>query len=112
LTRIGVYDPEAQAIAADWTDEQRNAVERKLWIESQNHPGDLAFVLTPRKLSPWPSYDTDTVEEILTFQERLKVDPESVRAYEEENKGRKQIIETMWKLAADEPSEQIVTVEA
>jgi hypothetical protein len=114
ITRIGVYDPEAQAIAGDWTDEQRLAVERKLWIESQSHPGDLAFVLTPRQISPWPSYDTDTVEEILEFQARLQVDPETIRSYESENKNRKQIVETMSRLASEEKplSEQIVTVEA
>lgn len=114
ITRIGVYDPEAQAIAFDWTDEQRSQVERKLWLEAQNHPGDLAFVLTPRQISPWPSYDDDTVEEIIEFQARLKVDPEQVRSYESDNKNRKQIIEVMTKLAnVEKPlSEQVVTVEA
>ena len=110
LTRIGVYDPEAQSIASDWTDEQRSTVERKLWVESQNHPGDLAFVLTPRKVSPWPSYDTDSVEEILTFAERLQVDPEQIRAYESENQNRPEITEAMTKLGETETP--LVTVEA
>jgi len=98
LTRIGVYDPEAQAIAADWTDEQRQKVERKLWLQAQDHPGDLAFVLSPRQPLPWPSYDSDTPEEILQFQERLGIDPEHVRRYEEENQTRPEIIAAMWEL--------------
>lgn len=101
VTRIGVYDPEAQAIAGDWTDEQRHAVERKLYFESQNHPGDLVFVLTPRQPKPWPSYDSDTVEEILEAQKRFDFDPEIVRRYEEENLMRQEIIASMWLLESD-----------
>jgi hypothetical protein len=98
LTRIGVYDQEANAIAADWTDEQRKAVERKLWFQAEDHPGDLAFVPSPRQPLPWPSYDSDTPDEILEFQKRLKVDPEIVRRYEEENQTRQEIIAAMWEL--------------
>ena len=98
LTRIGVYDPEANAIAADWTDEQRQAVERKLWFQALDHPGDLAFCLSPRQPMPWPSYDTDTVEEITEFQARLGIDPEIVRRYEEENQARPEIVAAMWEL--------------
>jgi len=114
VTRIGVYDPEAQAVAADWDDEQRKTVERKLWLESQAHPGDLAFVHTPRQPIPWPSYDTDTVEEILEFQKRLGVDPEIVRRYEEENKVRKQIVAAMWELESrrEVPETEIASVGA
>jgi len=98
LTRIGVYDPEANAIAADWDDEARKRVERKLWLQAEDHPGDLAFVLSPRQPLPWPSYNTDTPEEILTFQERLGIDPENVRRYEEENQARPEIVAAMWEL--------------
>lgn len=98
LTRIGVYDPEANAIAADWTDEGRKAVERKLWLQAEAHPGDLAFVLSPRQPMPWPSYDTDMVEEILQFQQRLGINPENVRRYEEENQARPEIVAAMWEL--------------
>jgi hypothetical protein len=115
LTRIGVYDPEANAIAADWTDEQRKAVERKLWFEAENHPGDLAFVASPRMPIPWPSYDSDTVEEIIEFQSRLKVDPEIIRRYEEENEGRTELIAAMWELESKMSrgeSSEIASVEA
>lgn len=104
VTRIGVYDPEAQAIAADWPDDVRSAVERKLWLESEAHPGDLAFVSYPRARAPWPSYDTDTVEEILMLQARLEIPPGQIRTYEEENKNRDQITGPMWKLEAAEES--------
>ena len=100
MTRIGVYDPEANAIAADWSDEQRKSVEAKLWFESQNHPGDLAFVLSPRQPMPWPSYPHDTIDEIIEFQKRLGIDPEVVRRYEEENEGRAEIVTAMWELEA------------
>ena len=114
VTRIAVYDPEAQAIAADWSDEQRHAVERKLWLESEAHPGDLAFVLAPRARAPWPSYDSDSPEEILELQKRLQVDPETIRRYEEENAAREQLIAAMWELEAstEAPDETVVTVGA
>ena len=98
ITRIGVYDPEANAIAADWPDEARKKVERKLWLEAEAHPGDLAFCLSPRQPMPWPSYLSDTPEEILQFQERLGINPEIVRRFEEENEGRQEIIAAMWEL--------------
>jgi hypothetical protein len=115
VTRIGVYDQEAMAIANDWTDEQRRKVERKLWFEAEAHPGDLRFVLSPRQPKPWPSFDTDTVEEILAFQDRLKINPEVVRRYEEENGQRTEVISAMWELEASAATEEgapVVTVQA
>lgn len=114
VTRIGVYDPEAQAIAADWSDEARKKVERKLWLQAELHPGDLAFVLSPRARAPWPSYDSDTVSEILTLQERLQIPPGQIRSYEEENENRQPIIEAMWDLEAalDAPEAPVATVGA
>ena len=49
----------------------------------------------PGAPKPWPSYDKDTVEEILQIQERLEMDPELVRIYEEENSARDEIVTTM-----------------
>lgn len=115
VTRIGVYDPEAQAIAADWDDDARRAVERKLWFEAEDHPGDLAFVASPRARAPWPSYDSDTVEEIVELQQRLQVPPGQIRRYEEENESRAEIVSAMWELeknAAEETDAPIVTVGA
>ena len=114
VTTIGVYDPEANAIAADWSPEQRKKVERKLWLESVFHPGDLAFVPSPRARVPWPSYDHDNVEEILELQARLQIPPSQVRSYEEENAGRVTITKAMWDLEAAEgdPEKPVVTVGA
>ena len=104
VTRIAVYDPEAQAIANDWSEEGRRKVERKLWFEAERHPGDLSFVPAPRVNAPWPSYDTDLVEEILELQERLRIPPGQVRRYEEENENRGEIVKAMWELEAAEES--------
>jgi len=114
VTRIGVYDPEAQAIAGDWSESGRKAVERKLWFEAENHPGDLTFVPAPRARVPWPSYDEDTAEEIIELQARLQVAPGQIRRYEEENKGRKSIVEKMWELEAaqDAPDAPLARVGA
>lgn len=114
VTRVGVYDPEANAIAADWSDEQRQAVERKLWFEAEAHQGDLAFVPSPRARIPWPSYDADSVEEILALQARLQISPGEVRSYEEENEGREEIISAMWEAEATAPAadEPVATVGA
>ena len=114
VTRIGVYDPEAQALAQDWSEDQRRAVERKLFLEAESHPGDLAFVLAPRARAPWPSYDSDTIEEILELQKRLQVPAGQVRRYEDENESRPEIIGAMWELEAAEeaPSAPITTVGA
>ena len=98
VTRIAVYDPEAAADSLDWDDETRKKVERKLWFASQDKPGEIAFVPSPRAQKPWPSYDSDSVEEILEFQKRLDFDPEVIRLYEVENDNRQEIIEAMWSL--------------
>lgn len=114
VTRIAVYDPEAQALAGDWDDEKRKAVERKLWLETENHPGDLAFVLTPRANPPWPSYGSDSPDEIVELQKRLQIPAGQIRRYEEENERREQVIAAMWEIEADEdkPEKPIVEVGA
>lgn len=96
VTRIAVYDPEAQALAQDWTDETRKAVERKLYHVSLEQPGYVKFVPSPRAPRPWNTYDHDSVEEILHAVDRYGYDPDVVRLYEVENKNRSDIVDVLY----------------
>lgn len=115
LTRISVYDPEAQAVANDWPDDLRREVEGRLFRRSEQAPGDLIFVPAVRVATPWPSYDADSVEEIIAAQERFGYDAELVRRYEQENLNREEIVNAM---LAKEPGsgdlapEETITVSA
>lgn len=95
LSKIAVYDPEAQAVAHNWPDELRHEVERRLMKKAEVAPGDLIFVPSLRAAKPWPSYDGDSVDEILAAQDRFGYDPELVRVYEQENLDREEIVKAM-----------------
>lgn len=100
LTRVSVFDPEAYVLAKDdLTPEQQKELYDKivgvLKKKAEVFPGEFILVEKPGAPKPWPSYDKDSVEEILQIQERLEIDPELVRIYEEENSARDEIVTTM-----------------
>ena len=98
LTRIGVFDTEA--FVQQYPDSERS--ERLIQIDSRlrelqvRHPGDFIIVEPLEIPRPWPSYDEDSAVEIINFQQRLRVNPEDVRRYEEQReKPRVTIINAM-----------------
>jgi hypothetical protein len=103
LTRVGVFDSEAYCLNR-WPDDDdlRNDMQVKIdkaLIDRQaKFPSHYICVEEPRAAKPWPSYDEDSVEDILKLQERLAFSPESVRRYEQENENRKEIVDAMTEL--------------
>lgn len=109
LTKLAVYDTEIAAKQGKWSEEFTKTVEDRLMELSEMHPGEFIVIDVPNHNRPWPSYDEDSVEEILAFQSRLRISPESVRLYEEENGERAVIIEAMLEAQANEAAEIVVT---
>lgn len=106
LTRISVFDSEVYCEETYEDEETRAAMQERIdqrLVKLQEKRGQSEFIIVeaPLKPIPWPSYDKNGVEKILELQAELEIDPEVVRLYEEENKGRKPIIEAM--LALEDP---------
>lgn len=115
ITRIGVFDPELYSYDMELEDDERRKMERKLFFAAVDHPGDFAFVRAPKQPRPWPSYDSDSPEEIIEFQARLQIDPEAVRLYEAENEERPEILAAMGELVANDqrgPGVEVASVSA
>lgn len=97
LTRIAVFDTEAyvQRFKAEDRAEMLEKIDARLRELQEIHPGEFIIVEQPEAAKPWPTYDEDSVEDIIRFQARLQVNPETVRIYETENENRPEIIEAM-----------------
>lgn len=100
LTRISSFDTEAfvERFPAEQRDAMKVNIDKRLLDLQAINPSQFIIVEAPKAEKPWPSYDRDTVEDVLKLQERL--DPlgqiaEAIRRYEEENKNRKGIVEAM-----------------
>jgi hypothetical protein len=116
LTRVGVFDTEAYCLDHYEDEEIRNEmqaqIDTRLRELQKKFPTQFIIVETPVAEKPWPSYDEDSVEDILKLQERLGFDPTVVRRYEEENAGRADVIEPMQELEADSAGEAEISVSA
>lgn len=118
LTRVGVFDTEAYCL--DHYDDPKEraemlaAIDKRLRELQEKFPSHFIVVDTPAAPKPWPTYDEESVEDILKLQERLAYSPELVRRYEEENDGREEIIEAMEALEAtsDQHAKAEITVDA
>lgn len=97
LTRVSSFDSEAYVLR--YPKHERSAllvqINQALREKQERNPNDYIIVEPPKASRPWPSYDEDSVEEILAFQERLRVDPDEIRLYELQNKNRKTIVAAM-----------------
>lgn len=107
LTTVGVADTELLNIS----DEARKEIEDLLRVLEVKYPGQFIIVDLPVAPKPWESYDEQSVEAILEIQKMTGTSPLVVRRYEEENEGRKTIIEAMLELER-ESAEAEVTVRA
>jgi len=115
LTRVGVFDSEAYCLNRYENEDERRSmqvqIDNRLTELQPRFPNDFILVETPVASRPWGSFDKDSIEDILTLQERLEMDPTLVRRYEEENQNRAEIIEAMAAQESERAVEEI-TVEA
>lgn len=97
LTRVSVFDTEAyvQRFPADERELKQAAIDTRLRELQERHPSEFTIVEKPAATKPWPSYDGDTIEEILALQKRTGISPEAIRLYEYENQGRQAVIDVM-----------------
>jgi hypothetical protein len=100
LTRIATFDTEGyvERFPQDQRDEMLIQIDARLRELQERHPGEFIIVEPPQVAKPWPSYDKDSVEDVLKFQERLQINPETIRLYESENQNRQKIIDAMFAL--------------
>lgn len=108
LTRIGTFDTEAFVMRYPERerDEMQVQIDQRLRELQQRHPSEFIVVDPPVAERPWPSYDDNSVEDVLKFQEALRYSPEKIRLYELENKNRPELIEAMLRLEDPEGAER------
>ncbi len=98
-TMISVLDTSDYAKEHKLSDEERQKLEAR--IEALPSFGaDYIKVEELRAPMPWPSYDKDSVDEILEAVERFEFDPDDVRRYEQENENRSELLEKLVELGA------------
>ena len=109
LTRVASFDVTAyvQQFKEDKQDAMYVQICDRLRQLQKLNPSEFIIVEQPRAPIPWPSYDEDSVEDILTFQERLKMDPQGIRVYEHENQARPEIVDAMDKLERIAAGEEV-----
>lgn len=97
LTRISSFDTEAyvQRFPEEEQETMIEKMDKRLRQLQGMFPGEFIIVDQPAAKQPWPSYDGDTAEEILDFQERLGINPETVRLYELEHENRSEVVQAM-----------------
>jgi hypothetical protein len=95
ITRLSVYDPEAEAFAKGWTKEELDAAKARLRHLAEIDPGHFIIVEKPAEAKPWGKYDEMEAEDVIAAVVNLGYDPEAVRKYEHENAGREEVIEAM-----------------
>lgn len=114
LTKVSVFDTEAyvQKFPASEREAKQLAIDARLRELQERHPSEFQIVEKPAAGKPWPSYDTDTIEEIVGFQKRLGISPEAIRLYEYENQGRQAVMDVMTAIEEGGAGElEVVTVE-
>ena len=100
-TYVSVLDTRDYQKQEKLTDEERERIEQ--WLESLPSFGqDYIKVEEIRAPRPWPSYDEDSVEDIVAAIERFHFDPEDVRRYEQENLDRAELLEKLVELGAED----------
>lgn len=100
VTRIAVWDSEAQAIFNQWTPEYHQHVVDKMVMLAEG-PSSSRMMAVPEnwRPAPWPAYDEMEEQEILAYVDVLKLDAENVRLYEGENQARPLLMESLKQIA-------------
>ncbi len=98
LTRVAVFDTEAFVQKVD-DEAEREAlltrIDNKLRKLAEKNPSEFVIVEKPASPTPWPSYDQETIQDIVQIQARLGISPETIRLYEAENQNRTAVIDLM-----------------
>jgi hypothetical protein len=92
--RLSVWDSEWARINEGYSDEQIEQIIEKL-RQDPSLGVDFIEIAARRAAEPFPNYDTLTVEAILDIVAVANLDPVLVAAYEEENAGRKELLEAL-----------------
>lgn len=90
-TMVSVFDTRDYQKQAKLTDEEREALEQHLET-LPSFGADYIRVEELRAPKPWPSYDEDSVEDIVEAIDRFKFDADAVRRYEQENENRDELL--------------------
>lgn len=113
LTRVSVFDTEAYVYGQEFEDEDQaqaylDRIDKRLLKLAERHPSEFIPVPKPLSGKPWPTYDEDSVEDILQLQERTGISAETIRLYEVENQKRAEVIEAMENL--ENAQAEVITV--
>ena len=103
LAKISVFDTDA--FCAQYPDETRDEMQAQIeqrLRDLQKQFGGFIIVDQPAAAKPWPSYDENSVEDVIKFQESTGIAPQVIRLYEEENLNREEIVSNM--LRKDDPA--------
>jgi hypothetical protein len=97
LTTVSCWDIEAfvQRFPRDRRQELYVQIVQRMRELQKLNPSEFIIVEPPETPRPWPSYDEFSVEDILKFQEILRINPDEIRAYELENDQRPEIVLAM-----------------
>lgn len=119
LTRISVFDTEAYVESRPEIEEDPAArkallekIDARLRKLQARFPSEFIIVDKPAASKPWPSYDNDSVEEIIAIQSRLGMSPEGIRLYELEHQKRPEVIEAMQAIEEGRGAEEEVVLHA
>jgi hypothetical protein len=99
--RVSCWDSEWAQLNEGWTDEEIALIIQKL----RSDPGfgtDHIEVAAKRASEPFPNYDNLSVEDIVSIIKLASIDPQTVLAYEVENLNRKELLDLLSGVTADD----------
>lgn len=115
LQRVGVFDSVEEQAAHQWSDEDREVIEKKLltdplhgidWLHAPEvkAPAPYARYVEHRKVHGKRTID-HAVKDIVAAVEAAGVDPDAVIAYERENGGSPEVVAAMEALKTPTPTD-------
>lgn len=100
-SRISGFDSFQAQQAEGWTDEERQLVEQAL-LNSAHNGSDHVQLVPEAAVIPWPTYDTDSPEQIVLIAKATGL-VEATLAYESENAARAEVLEGFAPEAVEAP---------
>jgi hypothetical protein len=98
------FDTEAWQRDGDWTDEDREQVERHLLGKCETVPEWISVHSDPPAVAPWPTYDSTHHNAVAGLSEQLGLVDQAL-VYERQNKNRDSVIEQLEAKRADAAAE-------
>lgn len=92
----------------NWTDEEREAVERRLDFLCENIPEYCSHVEEQRAQAPWPTYDSMHHNSIAGFAAQAGMVEQAI-LYESQNKNRESVIQQLVEKQAEIADESVLT---